>query len=284
MILVTGANSRVGGEVTRQLAAKGRPVRAMVRKLGNAAKLPKNRVDVVVGSFCDRDSLDAAMTGVDAIFMISFEHPDQIALQGNAIAAAKRAGVRRVARLSAAGADSNSANPIMSNHGHGDRQLVQSGLGYVLVQPDWFDQEFLADCPRGVIRRPAGDVRMPFVDVRDIAAVTVEALTASGHDGQAYVVTGPESLNHTEIAALLSEATGKRFVYEDVPLETYRQDLLAGGASEYHADLITRLFAAVRSGDVGAISDDVRRVLGRPAIPFRQFAHDFAHELAGQAA
>lgn len=283
MILVTGAKSSVGSEVARQLAATGRPVRAMVRNLASAAKLSDEGMEVVVGSFSDRDALDTAMTGVDAAFMISFEHPDQIALQGNFIAAARRAGVRLVARLSAAGADPGSANPIMSSHGKGDRQLVESGLAYVLVRPDWFSQELLVDCPRGVIRRPAGDARMPFVDVRDTAAVTVKALTQTGHDGRAYVVTGPEALNHTEIAALLSEATGKRFVYEDVPLELYRQALLAGGASDYYADLITRLFAAVRGGDVGAISDDVRRVLGRPAIPFRQFAHDFADQLARQA-
>jgi uncharacterized protein YbjT (DUF2867 family) len=282
MILVTGANSNVGSEVTRQLAAKGRSVRAMVRKLGNAAKLPRDHVEVVIGSFSDRNALDSAMKGVDAVFMISFEHPDQIALQGNVIAAAKREGVRLVARLSAAGADPDSENPIMSNHGKGDRQLVQSGLGYVVVQPDWFNQEFLVDCPGGIIRRPAGDACLPFVDVRDIAAVTVETLTGAGCDGQAHVLTGPDALNHTEIAAILSEATGKRFVYEDVPLEAYRQDLLEAGAPEYYADLITKLFAFVRSGGAGGIHDGVQRVLGRPAITFRQFAHDFSDELTRQ--
>ena len=282
MILVTGANSTVGSEVTRQLAAKGHLVRAMVRKIENAAKLPRDRVDVVVGDFSNSKSLDSAMEGVDAVFMASFEHPDQIALQGNFIAAAKRAGIRLVARLSAAGADRNSDILIMSNHGKGDRQLAQSGLGYVLVQPDWFDQEFLVDCPRGVIRRPAGDARRPFVDVRDIAAVTVKTLTEVGYEGQACVLTGPDALNHREVAALLSEATDKRFVYEEVPLEAYREDLLQGGASEYYADLITDLFASVRSAGVGEIHNDIQRVLGRPAITFRQFAHDFSDELARQ--
>lgn len=63
MILVTGANGTTGSEVIRQLAAKGRSVRAMVRKRENAEKLPKDGVEVVVGSFADRQPLDQAMKG-----------------------------------------------------------------------------------------------------------------------------------------------------------------------------------------------------------------------------
>lgn len=284
MILVTGANGATGSEVVRQLAAEGRPVRAMVRKPENAEALPKERVEVVVGSFSDIESLGSAMDGVDAVFMISFEHPDQLTLQANAIEAAKRAGVKMMARLSAAGADANSDDPLVSNHGKGDRQLAQSGLGYVLIRPQWFNQNFLTYCPGGVIRLPAGDAPLPFVDVRDIAAVTIKALTEPGHDGRAYVLTGPEALNHTEVAAILSEATGKHFVYEDVSPETYRRSLLDEGASEHYADLIIKLFAFVRSRGEDEVHDDIERVLGRPAISFRQFAHDHADELAKQVA
>ena len=284
MILVTGANGTTGSEVVRQLAAEGRPVRAMVRKPENADTLLKERVEVVVGSFSDIESLDSAMDGVDAVFMISFVHPDQVTLQANVIEAAKRAGVKIVARLSSAGADANSNNPIGSNHGKGDRQLAQSGLGYVLIRPQWFNQNFLTYCPVGVIRLPAGDAPLPFVDVRDIAAVTIKALSEPGHDGRAYILTGPEALDHTEVAAILSEATGKHFVYEDVSPETYRQGLLDEGASEHYADFTIKLFAFVRSRGEGEVHDDIEHVLGRPAISFRQFAHDNADELAKQVA
>jgi uncharacterized protein YbjT (DUF2867 family) len=282
MILVTGANGTTGSEICRQLSQQGCPMRAMVRKIENAQMLPKNAADVVLGDFSDIESLDSAMKGVDAVFMASFEHPDQLALQSNVIAAARRAGVKMIARLSGASADPGSENPIVSNHGKGDRQLAQSGLGHVLLRPGWFNQNFLTECPGGFIRLPAGKARLPFVDVRDIAAVTVKALTEQGHDGQVYTLTGPEALNHAEVASILSEVTGKRFVYEDVPPEAYRQYLLNGGASVQYAELYTELFAFVRSRGVGEIHHDIQNVLGRPAISFRKFADDFADELAKQ--
>jgi len=188
------------------------------------------------------------MKGVEALFLISFEHPDQLALQANVIEAARKAGVRMIARLSASSADPSSPDPLIRNHGLGDRQLAQSGLGHVLIRPQWFNQNFLTYCPGGIIRLPAGEARLPFVDVRDIAAVTIKALSEPGHDGKAYVLTGPEALSHSDVAAILSAATGKRFVYEDIAPEIYRQELIEEGASAYYAELILNLARRPRVG------------------------------------
>jgi len=284
MILVTGANGTTGSEITGQLVAGGRPVRALLRRREAGAKLPQAGVEIATGAFDDLPSLDAAMKGVEAVFLISFEHPDQLALQANVIGAARRAGVRMIARLSASSADPNSPDPLIRNHGLGDRQLAQSGLGHVLIRPQWCNQNFLTYCPGGVIRLPAGEARLPFVDARDIAAVTIKALTEPGHDGKAYVLTGPEALSHGDVAALLSAATGKRFVYEDIAPETYRRQLIEEGASAYYAELILNLFARMRQRGTAEVHDDIRGVLGRPAISFRQFARDYTDQLAAQVA
>ena len=282
MILVTGANGTNGRELVHQLVAAGRPVRALLRKRDKARTLPDHGVEIAVGSFEDVASLDAAMKGVQAVFLISFEHPDQLALQANVIEAARRAGVRMIARLSSSSADPGSTDPLSANHGKGDQQLAGSGLGHVLIRPQWFNQNFLTYCPGGVIRLPAAGARLPFVDVRDIAAVTIKALTEPGHHGKAYVLAGPEALSHAEVAAILSEATGKRFVYEDVSPEAYRRELLVQGASAFYVDLLISLFEHMRRRGTAAVHDDIKKVLGRPAIDFRRFAHDYAAELARQ--
>jgi uncharacterized protein YbjT (DUF2867 family) len=284
VILVTGANGTTGSEITRQLVAAGKPVRVLLRDPAKATGLPKSGFDTALGNFEDILSLNNAMKGVEAVFLASFEHLDQLALQANVIEAARRARVRMIARLSASSADPQSPDPLVANHGKGDRQLSQSGLGHVLIRPQWFNQNFLTYCPGGLIRLPAGQARLPFVDVRDIAAVTIKALSEPGHDRQAYVLTGAEALNHGEVAAILSEATGKRFVYEDMDPEAYRRQLIDDGASAFYADLIINLFALMRRRGTAPIHDDIRKVLGRGAIAFRQFAKDFAGDIARQVA
>ena len=62
MMLVTGANGTTGSEITRQLVASGRPVRALMRRREAGAKLPHG-VEIATGSFEDLPSLDAAMKG-----------------------------------------------------------------------------------------------------------------------------------------------------------------------------------------------------------------------------
>ena len=94
----------------------------------------------------------------------------------------------------------------------------------------------------------------------------------------------PEALSHAEVAAILSAATGKHFVYQDVAPETYRRQLIDEGASAYYADLILNLFTRMRERGTAEIHDDIRKVLGRPAISFRQFARDYADKLAEQIA
>ncbi|MFO6063329.1 SDR family NAD(P)-dependent oxidoreductase, partial [Pseudomonas aeruginosa] len=62
---------------------------------------------------------------------------------------------------------------------------------------------------QGQIALPAGDSRTSFIDVRDIAASAIAALTSTAFDGKAFNLTGPEALSYADAAAILSEVTGK---------------------------------------------------------------------------
>lgn len=280
-VLVTGASGTVGGEVARQLIAAEIPTRVLVRSAEKAAPF-QGKAEIAIGDFADRASLARALEGARSALMASFDHPDQLALQGNLIAAAKHAGVGLVARVSGASADVDSQAALMRAHGAGDQQLAQSGLGYCLLRPHWFHQNFLGYCPGGVIRLPVGDGRVPFVDVRDIAAVAVKALTEPGHDGKAYGLLGPEALTHAEVAEILSEVTGRRFVFEDVSPAAYREMAIAEGMDATRADQLIEILERIRAGLSESESDDVERVLGRPPISFAQFARDYAAELVRQ--
>ena len=79
-ILVTGATGTFGGEVTRQLQALGEPVRVLVRDAAKASKLNET-VQVVVGDFARPESLDAALAGIERVFLASYDSPGRIRLK-----------------------------------------------------------------------------------------------------------------------------------------------------------------------------------------------------------
>ncbi len=275
MILVTGANGNVGGEIVRQLISAGHGIRAMLRTRANVADLPAH-VEIAIGDFADRGSLKRAVDGVEALYMTSFEHPELLGLQSNLITVARDAGVRVMVRLSGMGADPHAPQTVMRNHGLCDRQLADSGLGYVLLRPNWFYQNFLYYMPQGVMSLPAGDGRTSFIDVRDIAAVAVAALTDRKHLGNGFVLTGPEALSHGEAARILSEGIGKPFVFEDVTDETWRAKAARSGMELSEVDGMSGLFRLIRDGGMAEITDDVERVIGRPPIGLAAFALDYA--------
>lgn len=279
MILVTGANGNVGGEVMRRLAADGHAVRVLVRSRDRACDIP-DTVDIVAGDFADDETLRRAVAGAEAVYMTSFEHPDLLRLQMNLIAAAQEGGSRVVVRLSGMRADVGASAEISRIHGLGDRQLADSGLGYVLLQPNWFHQNFFWLFRNGVMRLPVGKGRTSFVDVRDIAAVAVAALTDPSHLGKTYVLTGPAALTHEEVAQVISQATGKSFAFEDVDDETWRAQALEGGKDQRSVDGLLGLFRMIRGGSMAEVSGDVERVIGHPPIALRQFAREYAEELA----
>src|SRR3954447_22520680 len=68
-VLVTGATGRVGRVVVELLADAGVPVRALTHRTEAAATLPAN-VDVVTGDLTVPESLDAALQGVGAVFLV----------------------------------------------------------------------------------------------------------------------------------------------------------------------------------------------------------------------
>jgi uncharacterized protein YbjT (DUF2867 family) len=214
--------------------------------------------------------------------MASFDHPDQIALQRNLIEACRDAGVGMVVRLSGSSASPDSPSRAMQLHHVGDTQLAASGIGYCILRPSWFHQNFFTYCPGGRLRLPAGDGRIPFLDVRDIAEVAVAALTRPGHDGRIYQLLGPELLNHREVADILSNATGRSFVYEDVAPETWRRESIAAGMSEDVAGQVLEIFANVKAGRSAISGGDLAPLLGRPGTTLAEFARDHAAELVKQ--
>ena len=143
-ILVTGATGPVGTELTRLIAASGRPARAMCRRTGQAERLRRTGLEPVLGDFDDPASVEEAMRGSETVFLLSPGAQRQAEREKGAIDAAKRAGVRRVVRVSAADSNLGAPVPWARAHAEIDAHLRGSGLAWTILKPTAFMQNLLS--------------------------------------------------------------------------------------------------------------------------------------------
>lgn len=285
MILVTGATGTTGSEVVRQLAAARVPVRAFVRNAAAAAPLQLAGVEIVEGDLDRPESLEPALAGVRALFLLTPGDPRQVERQGRAVEAAQRAGVGHVVKLSALGAHVDASVSLLRWHGQTEREIEESGLAWTHLRPHYFMQNMLGFAgtiaTEGRFYAPMRDGKIGIVDTRDIAAVAVGALTAPAHQGKAYDITGPEALGFEELAAHIATATGRAATYVDVPPREAEKAMIAAGMPEWLADTMVGLYGIFGAGHASKITSVVQDVSGRPARTFAQFAREHVQVFRG---
>jgi uncharacterized protein YbjT (DUF2867 family) len=279
VILVVGATGKVGREVVRQLAASNAPVRALVRDPARASHVRLPGIEIAAGDLGRPETLDAALAGVDRVFLASPADPDQVELQGNLVQACKRGDVGHVVKVSVAGGP-DAATQIGRWHWTTEKQIEASGLGFTMLRPSLYMQQTLRFAPSiaatGSFALPCGSGEVPLVDCRDVAAVAVAALTQTGHDRKIYDVTGPEALSFEAVAEAIGQAVGRKITYVHVPPDYARKQMLAEGVPVWLAEDMLVLFASIRDGYGGAVTDTVQKVTGERPRSYLQFARDHA--------
>ena len=275
MILVLGATGNVGKEVAKQLISAGRPVRVLVRDRKRAeAALGTEGYTVVEGEFDNPDALAKSMEGIEGVFIVTLDEEYFYTHQlEKIIGAAQTAKVTRAVMLSAR-ADITSYMPFFRWHGIAERMLLNSGIPCTLLRPAWFMQNFLTTAAGGVLNVSAGKGLMGFIDTRDIASVAVAALVEPGHQPKLYLLTGPEALNHYQVAEILSECTGRNFTYNSINEDTYRTQLIANGGDESFVNLSIDISEDMRKGRTGVLWPDLKEILGHNGHTFREFVND----------
>jgi uncharacterized protein YbjT (DUF2867 family) len=269
--LVTGATGRVGRHVVASLAEAGHGVRALVRDAG-AAALPGG-VEAVQGDLTSPGAVERAAQGMDGVYLmwpgLPVDHRIVDALARN---------VRHVVYLSTDVTDLADGETATSFHQEIERLIRRSGLGWTFVRAIDFAANTLAwagQVRQGVVRWPYGNAARSLIHERDIADVAVQALTAPGHHGAAYVITGPESITHREQVRVIGEVIGREVRWEELPPEIAREELTAAWGDA--AFVQARLKAWGRfAEEPERVTGTVERLLGRPARTFREWAEDHA--------
>jgi uncharacterized protein YbjT (DUF2867 family) len=286
--LVVGATGNVGSGVLAALVARGADVRGLAHGEAGVAAIREAGAEPVTGDLTELSSLRPAFDGVDAAFVVTRGLENQVEMAANAVEAAKRAGLRRIVRLSAFVPEPASRTILGRQHREIEEVVKDAGLPYTILRPTFFMQNILGAAQTvaagGVMYLPFGDGRAGIIDVRDIVDVAVEALASEAHGGRTYTLTGPASISMHDVARALTEALRREVRYVDVPVQAGVESMIGMGMPKFMAETYGELFVNFAQGGADRVTDDVERVSGHPARSIDDFARDFAGVFRAAAA
>jgi uncharacterized protein YbjT (DUF2867 family) len=280
MMLLIGATGTVGRILARALLERGVPCRALVRDPQRAREVLPPGMTLVAGDLARPETLAPALARVERMYLATNVHPQQVALQSAAIAAARSAGVRHVVKLSNLGADPASDFPIARWHGEIERALEASGMAWTHLRPHAFMQNLLHQAAAlkrtGELAGPFGTGRIAMVDARDIAAVALAALTSDALRERTVELTGPAAVSYADVADAITPVLGREVRYLDVPPAEARRRMIAAGRPDWYSDALLVLYGKWAAGGWERIGDAVQRITGHPPRSLARFLADHA--------
>lgn len=263
----------------RLLTEKGEVVRAATRSPSTAsARLPCLK-EAVEFDFDRPETFVPALKGITKAFLMARpgdNNADKVAMPF--IDVAKKEGVQLIVNLTAMGVEQDGSFTLRLL----EKYVEASGIPYIHLRPNWFMQNFnsgpmLADIrATGGLHLPASDAKLSFIDIRDIAAVGLAALTEQHHVNNAYTLTGGEALDHYEVVDILSRTAGKTISYIPLSEEVACAALNKAGVAVDLIERWTKFYRIARQGLCAPVTHDAESIIGRSTITFEQYAKDHA--------
>ncbi|HWH92997.1 MAG TPA: NAD(P)H-binding protein [Baekduia sp.] len=239
MLLLTGATGLVGSAVLRRLTAAGIPVRCLVRdprRLGPE----RVRVQIALGDLADPPSFRNALRGVTTVLHLAAAIRDQPRgsieeLNGIAtwrmVQAAEAAGVRRFVFFSALSATAHNRTRFLRAKALAEQAVTASDLDHVVFAPSIVyapGDVFMTLLSRMALApvvpvSGSGRARYQPIWAQDVADCVMALLAQEEGDvagRDRYELAGPETLDYTQITALLLRAAGRprRLVHVPTPI------------------------------------------------------------------
>jgi uncharacterized protein YbjT (DUF2867 family) len=296
-ILVTGATGTVGSEVVKQLTSpsslsSGSRVRAAVHSKDKADKLrdENKTIEIVDMDYNKPETIVDALNGIDKLFLLTLPTPNMSEIVSSLIKEAKKNDVKHIVKLSVLDADAEPGIMIGRMHRQEEKIIEESGIPYTFLRAGAFMQNFInffgqTIRTQNAIYLPAGDGKVSFVDVRDIAAVATEILLAKNngtknkqqYEYKKYGITGNEALSYSQAAEILSNALSRRISYVNITEEDARKAMKKMGMEDWLVDALMELYSVIRSGYASQTTSVVEQITGHKPISLEQFARDYAN-------
>jgi uncharacterized protein YbjT (DUF2867 family) len=275
-VLVTGASGVLGGAILDALSSAGVVVRQGLRNPEKArAGMQSVRFD-----YTDSTTFVPALNGIHGLVLMAPPlDGDAPAKLGPVIAAAKNMGVEHIVLISAFGVNHNEQAPLRVV----EHLVIDSGVPYTILRPNFFMENLSQGSVAGTIKGQNGifvsaaDGKTSFISVRDIAASVVAALQTPML-GREFDLTGPEALDHAEVAKVIADVSGRPVVYHALTEEQMIAGLRAHGMPDSAISYLAVLYSVVRAGYAAGITSDVETITRRKPMDFKTFAELVATE------
>ncbi|MER9305056.1 SDR family oxidoreductase [Mesorhizobium sp. M0293] len=293
-LLVTGASGQLGRSVINHLldTYKVPPehIIATTRTPANLADLAARGVTIREADFNNRTLLETAFQGVDRLLIISTGELDlkdgrRLKQHETAVAAAKSAGVGHLLYTSMPNPEPVSPVLFANDHYGTEQAIKASGIAYTIFRNGWYQENLFMALPQAIASghwyTSAGEGRIAHGARDDMAAAIAAGLAGVSNESKTYTLTGPQAYTTAEIAALVSEVTGKPLNVVQVPDEALTEGVKAAGVPEDFARIIVSFDANTRAGRIAMVTDTVETLSGRKSKTLKQFLEANKAALAG---
>jgi NAD(P)H dehydrogenase (quinone) len=278
--LVTGATGGLGSRVVEFLLQRvsAEKIVALTRDPKKLQALVEMGVEIREGDYLDPSSLEQAFTGVERLLLVSAPaFTDAVTQHANVIEAAKRTGVRHVIYTAIQRVEGNDFEiPQVAEWDRKTEALLKaSGLEWTILRNPMYLDMLPLGFGKSVIdvgiRVPAGNGLAALASRRDLAEGTAVVLSGEGHEGKVYTFGSSETVSMSDIAAAISEASGREIDYRDTPVAEFVSERVREGFPEPAATFFSAWFQAIAAGEFAEVTGDLERLIGRKPQSAQEF-------------
>ncbi|WP_372775109.1 SDR family oxidoreductase [Mangrovibacterium sp.] len=267
---ITGATGQLGKLVVEQLKERKQAenIVALVRTPEKAKELG---VEVRAFDYNNPEALPAQLAGIDKLLLISANELGQRSRQHkNVIQAAQNAGVKWIVYTSLLHADDTTLN-LAEEHLETEKVLKESGIDYTILRNGWYTENYTASIEGaiagGAFIGSAGSGRIASAARFDYAEAAAVVLLSDNYKGKVFELAGDNAYTLSELAAELSNQTGKDLPYRNLQEEEYAKILESFNIPSSFAHAIASWDVSASKGDLFDDSRELSKLIGRPTTP-----------------
>ncbi len=266
-ILITASTGNIGAPLVNALYKKQIPFTAATRNSESANDKFGFKPETVFMDFRDNSSFKQALEDKEILFLCGpSATPEAEELLKPLVEEAVNQNIKHVVFIA--------SYPSLMD------KIEKSDMNYTFIKANFFMQNFemyqtedIRD--RNQIFMPTGDGKAPFIHTRDIGEVAAEIIEKPGnYKSQKVYLTGPEALDHFQVADIFSEVLGREIIYKNPDDDSYRKEMQDRGFSDKYIDAMLAVFGKIKKGQVTQTSDMVAKILDREPISLQEYVRE----------